>query len=382
MGKDTFEKLRILHLAADPEFISPAFVGKYEVEIPTIDNVFSSCQWVLENGLPDAVVFEPNFPTGDRIGFQKFWNEQIDLEQQVPFLVLEEEKNSDNVGKTTDEESGNGFRKPLSIENLVSRILTLKEERQSISRLSDKEPIQDSRYKTPILKRTIDIIAASLVLLIISPFLLIFAIAIKLESRGKVYYISKRLGSGFHLFDYYQLRTRYVSSDKRLKKVAHLNQIVKEASAPNAENTINEEHSKSVQTGQKSKETAHMKFEVDPRISKVGHVLCKLHFDELPQLINVIKGDLTIVGNRPLKIYEGELLSTEDLTNRMYGPAGITGLWKLKSRKRLRRMSREEVRALDNKYYKIARRKFSVWSDLWIIARTMPVILRRGKLNE
>jgi len=361
MERDQHEKLRILHLGPDPEFSSPIFVDNYQIEITTLDNVFSVCRWVAENGFPDAVICEQKLPVGEGIGFHDFWIEQFDPEHQIPFLLLDDEKVPDAAEKALQKKIDAVYIKPVTAETLVSRILALKNEKIKIISTLSTRTIVSTCYKTPFLKRTIDIVTASLILLIISPFLLIFAIAIRLESRGRIYYISKRVGSGYNLFDFYQLRTMYTSSGKRLKEITHLNHNTKGASASIPENSLQQEQS-------------------DPRISKVGRVLRKLHFDELPQLVNVIKGDLSIVGNRPLKIYDAELLTSEDLTHRMYGPAGITGLWKLKSRRRLKRMSNEERRALDNKYYKIARRKFSVWSDLWIIARTIPFVLRRGNV--
>ncbi len=360
MERDQHEQLRILHLGPDPEFSSPVFVDNYQVEIPTTDNIFSVCQWVSENGLPDAMICEQKLPGGDGIGFYDFWIEQFDPMHLIPFLLLDDEKAPELAEKALHKKVDAVYIKPVILETLVKQIMVIKNGKAPTNNSLSRK-LFSSCYKTPFLKRTIDIATASLILLVISPFLLIFAIAIKLESKGRIYYVSKRVGSGYNLFDFYQLRTMYTSSGKRLKEIAKLNQYAKESSALHPENTV-----------------PHLQS--DPRISKVGSILRKLHFDELPQLINVIKGDLSIVGNRPLKIYDAELLTPQDLAHRMDGPAGITGLWKLKSRRRLKRMSREERRALDNKYYKIARRKFSVWSDLWIIARTIPVVLRRGNV--
>ncbi|MEI8112455.1 MAG: sugar transferase [Bacteroidia bacterium] len=356
MKVDNSKKLVILHLGPDPEFQSQVFVEGREIQIPTTDNIFSVCQWVSANGLPDAVICEQKLPGGDGIAFHDFWIEQFDPNHKIPFLLLDDKKAPELIKKAQEKEIDSVYFKPVTVETLVNQILTLKKNKTLTNSLINGKAISSSWYKTPVIKRISDIITAFLLLLIVSPFLLIFAIAILLESRGRIYYVSKRVGTGYNLFDFYQLRTMYSMSGRRLKEISRLNHDIQKTSELNQDNID----------------------AADPRISKVGLILRKLHLDELPQLFNVLKGDLSIVGNRPLKIHDAELLTPEDLTHRMAGPAGVIGLWKLKSQRRLKRMSREERRALDNKYYKIAQRKFSVWSDLWIIARTIPIMLRRG----
>jgi lipopolysaccharide/colanic/teichoic acid biosynthesis glycosyltransferase len=355
MEMDNSKKLIILHLGPDPEFQSQVFVGDREIQIPTSDNTFTACQWVLDHGFPDAIICEQKLPGGDGIAFHDYWIEQFDPNHQVPFLLLDDNKIPELVEKAQQKKIDAVYFKPVTVEALVSRILLIKNEKTLAQNLVVGKTIPTTCYKTPVIKRALDIVLASLLLLIVSPFLLLFAIAIRLESGGRIYYISKRVGSGYNLFDFYQLRTMYALSGRRLKEISRLNHDIKETSKLNLEN-----------------------LDADPRISKVGRILRKLQMDELPQLFNVLKGDLSIVGNRPLKIHDAELLTPEDLTHRMSGPAGVTGIWKLRSIRRLKRMSHDERRALDNKYYKIARRKFSIWSDLWIIARTIPVMLRRG----
>ncbi len=356
MKLDNSKKLVILHLGPDPEFQSQVFVDGREIQIPTIDNTFSVCQWVSANGFPDAVICEQKLPGSDGIAFHDFWIEQFDPNHQIPFLLLDDIKAPELIEKAQEKEIDSVYFKPVTVETLVNQILTLKKNNALTNSLINGKSIPTSCYKTPVIKRISDIITAFLLLLIVSPFLLIFAIAIILESRGRIYYVSKRVGTGYNLFDFYQLRTMYSMSGRRLKEISRLNHDIQKTSELNQDNID----------------------AADPRISKVGLILRKLHLDELPQLFNVLKGDLSIVGNRPLKIHDAELLTPEDLTHRMAGPAGVIGLWKLKSQRRLKRMSREERRALDNKYYKIAQRKYSVWSDLWIITRTIPIMLRRG----
>lgn len=154
----------------------------------------------------------------------------------------------------------------------------------------------------------------------------------------------------------------YFHSDKRLKKLAHLNEYKKETSAGYAE---------------KANPQIHSTLNGDSRITKVGHIMRQLNIDELPQLFNVIKGDISMVGNRPLPIYEAEQLTTNDWNDRFNSPAGITGIWKVVSRRKLRSMSHEERNRLQNKYSKIANSPNPFWKDFWIIIQTLPVMFKK-----
>ena len=102
----------------------------------------------------------------------------------------------------------------------------------------------------------------------------------------------------------------------------------------------------------KEKSNAFVKLENDPRITKVGRFIRKYSIDELPQLINILKGDMSIVGNRPLPLYEAELLTSDEHIDRFMGPAGLTGLWQVEKRGEAGKLSAEERKQLDIKYAK------------------------------
>jgi lipopolysaccharide/colanic/teichoic acid biosynthesis glycosyltransferase len=157
-----------------------------------------------------------------------------------------------------------------------------------------------------------------------------------------VFYTSLRAGQGFKIFDFYKFRTMEVDADKKIEALAHLNQYT---------------------TG----DTGPLFFKVtnDPRITRFGQFLRNTSMDELPQLFNVIKGDMSLVGNRPLPLYEAATLTTNEFVERFMAPAGITGLWQVKKRGKAE-MSIEERINLDILYA----RRSNLLYDLRIMAST------------
>lgn len=261
-------------------------------------------------------------------------------------------------------------------------------------RLHQSRTVQKTEYKIPLAKRIFDIAVAGTALLMLSPLLIITVIAIRLESKGKVYYISKRVGTGYRVFDFYKLRSMYTDADQRIKELAHLNQykeeaekeeaarkssdIPKEKAPPSsAPQLINKDGSAMTEEEyqelrRKQSAGTFVKFKNDPRITKVGGFIRNTSIDELPQLINVLKGDMSIVGNRPLPLYEAEQLTSDDWSQRFLAPAGITGLWQVEKRGG-GSMSEEERKGLDNKYAQ----NFSFWNDIRLILRTVPALFQK-----
>ncbi|KAB2814844.1 sugar transferase [Phaeocystidibacter luteus] len=239
-------------------------------------------------------------------------------------------------------------------------------------------------------KRLFDIVFAGSVLLVISPILLLVIIAIRLESKGPIVYKSKRVGTGYRVFDFLKFRSMYPDADRRLKELAHLNQYAEDVivSEPNTlpidaavpENVpylvmpdgskMSEDEYRDWKSRQAG--SAFFKIANDPRITKVGKFIRNTSIDELPQLINVLKGDMSIVGNRPLPLYEAESLTSDDWAERFMAPAGITGLWQVEKRG-TSEMSDEERKQLDNTYAQ----KHSLWFDIKIILRTIPALIQK-----
>ena len=249
-------------------------------------------------------------------------------------------------------------------------------------------------FKLPLWKRAFDIFFSGMAILCLSPLLIFTALAIRIESKGPIIYKSKRVGSNYQIFDFLKFRSMYTDADKHLKDFNALNQyqeeeqdIWGEEEEPEAElneNADEEEillisddfviteedyiHKKS-----KEKSNAFVKLENDPRITKIGRFIRKYSIDELPQLINILKGDMSIVGNRPLPLYEAELLTSDDHIDRFMGPAGLTGLWQVEKRGEAGKLSAEERKQLDITYAKT----FSFWLDIKIILKTVTAFVQK-----
>lgn len=216
-----------------------------------------------------------------------------------------------------------------------------------INELSVPKQMQPFRFS--FLKRFFDIIFSLVFLILLSPVILIIALCIKFESKGPVFYLSNRAGKGFKIFKFYKFRTMVVDADKKIKDLDGLNLY---------ENTNNK--------------PAFFKIQDDPRVTKVGTILRKISLDELPQLYNVLKGDMSLVGNRPLPLYEASTLTTDEWAVRFMAPAGITGLWQV-SKQGKENMSNEERILLDINYA----RTRSLLGDLKIILQTPAALIQK-----
>ena len=199
------------------------------------------------------------------------------------------------------------------------------------------------------LRRCFDIVISSLALIILSPLFLFIILAIRVESRGPAFYISRRAGRGYRIFDFYKFRTMRRDAEKKIEKIEQLNYYQ--------------------QTGD---EPVFFKITNDPRVTKIGVILRNTSMDELPQLINVLKGDMSFVGNRPLPLYEASYLTSDVYAARFIAPAGITGLWQVKKRGN-KDMSVEERINMDIDYAT----NISFAMDLWIIAKTPSALLQK-----
>ncbi|HEY4156094.1 MAG TPA: sugar transferase [Puia sp.] len=238
-------------------------------------------------------------------------------------------------------------------ENLLSRKIRFLQNFKTKTTELDKLEKAEISAQVPaslynFLKRSFEILVALFLLFTLAPLFLLIAIALKLESGGPVFYVSKRAGKGYRIFNFYKFRTMYDGSDQHMVELAHLNQY------------------------RGSREPRFFKVKNDPRITRIGQFLRNTSLDELPQLINVLIGDMSLVGNRPLPLYEAETLTTDALAKRFLAPAGITGLWQIKKRGK-QKMTEEERISLDIEYADNSNFLY----DLWIIANTAQAMIQR-----
>jgi lipopolysaccharide/colanic/teichoic acid biosynthesis glycosyltransferase len=246
-------------------------------------------------------------------------------------------------------------------------------------------------YKIPLGKRLFDIISATVAILLLSPILIIVAILIKVESKGPIIYKSKRVGTGYTVFDFYKFRSMDPNADKKIKEISHLNLYSKDKSTESEQLQCgecaleNKECKNQLFTdegmvcgklyhlNELNASSTFIKIKDDPRVTRIGKFIRNTSIDELPQLFNVLKGDMSIVGNRPLPIYEAEKITTDKFALRYFAPAGITGLWQVTKRGRAEAMSEDERMALDNEYSK----NVSFINDIRIILKTFPSLLQK-----
>ena len=204
----------------------------------------------------------------------------------------------------------------------------------------------------PFFKRLFDITFSLAFVLIFSPIYVMIALLIKLDSRGPIFYVGKRLGKGQKHIKIYKFRTMYIDAEERLEEVLK--------NDPKMEEEWN----------------VYQKLQDDPRCTTVGKFLRKTSLDEFPQFFNVLKGDISVVGPRPHYIYELEEKENSPLKKYAHYvlsvKPGITGLWQISGRSHL---SYEDRVELDSLYCK----KQSFFYDLYVVLKTIPlVLLSRG----
>lgn len=257
------------------------------------------------------------------------------------------------------------------------------------NKLEEQKTIVPEKVKSNYLKRAFDITFSLLALIILSPVLLIVALLIKIDSKGPVLFTSKRVGSGYQIFDFFKFRSMKTGAEQLIDHMKGQNQY--KAVLNVKEDNICEECEKlgqacssilfidgkhvcenSYSRNKKNASSSFMKFKDDPRVTKLGAFLRKSSIDELPQLLNILKGDMSFVGNRPLPLYEAEQLTSDEWSERFNAPAGLTGLWQVSKRGKSD-MSEEERKQLDNIYA----RTHSFFGDIVLILRTFPALTQK-----
>lgn len=202
------------------------------------------------------------------------------------------------------------------------------------------EQAQNQRYVYRFLKRMLDIIASVIGLIVLSPVFLIVSLAIKAEDRGPIFYSQVRLGKGQRPFKMYKFRSMIVDADKKLEKLLKQNEV----------------------------EGAMFKMKEDPRITNVGRFTRKHSLDELPQLWNVLKGEMSLVGPRPPLEREVADYSEYDKQRLIVKP-GCTGFWQVTARNDV---DFEGMVNLDLEYIE----RSSILFDIGILFRTVAIVFK------
>ncbi len=191
------------------------------------------------------------------------------------------------------------------------------------------------------IKRVLDISLSSILLVLFSPLFLIIAVAIKMTSSGPAFFIQERVGINKRRFRLYKFRTMVEDAEQKQAELEDLNEVM----------------------------GAAFKIKNDPRITAVGKFLRKTSIDEVPQLINVLKGDMSLVGPRPLPVRDYNGFSEDWHRRRFSVRPGITCLWQINGRSTV---AFEHWMKLDMKYID----QWSLWLDIKILAQTVPAVLR------
>ena len=199
-----------------------------------------------------------------------------------------------------------------------------------------------------MLKRGLDLVVATAALLVLSPVLLGIALAIRLDTRGPVFFRQTRRGRAEEIFQIFKFRTMTADAEARKYELSHLNMHL----APGGDPRM-------------------FKIPDDPRVTRIGGFLRRTRLDELPQLLNVIKGEMSLVGPRPIILDEDQYVNGW-ARRRLDLRPGMTGLWQVLGASDI---PFDEMTKLDYRYVT----NWSPWWDLKILCQTIPVVLgRRG----
>ena len=304
--------------------------------------------------IPDVIIAETSLGQASLLLFSQFINTHR-LLKTVPFILEGSCLNDTEIQlfKTDRFVDDIVSLKELGAEKLIQKVRFWKKVKERISR--EQKPVNEDmatiqNSPAEFSKRTFDIVISALLMIILSPVFLLVMIAVKLESRGPVFYISKRAGRGYNIFNFYKFRTMVAEANDKIADFSHLNLY----------NPLREDG------------PVFIKIDNDPRITRIGAFLRKCSLDELPQLWNVFIGDMSLVGNRPLPLYEAATLTTDEWAKRFMAPAGMTGLWQIR-KKRQSKMTAEERISLDINYADNS----NFFFDLWIMANTPSAVIQR-----
>lgn len=443
---------KIAYIENDTEKVQD-FLSKSseDFSVYVFENGFKFYDWISKGGSINAIVSNGKINSPNGLALLKLLRANEKYEN-IPFIFILDSIDDQTRKELLKERVSELFDSSFDKESFKLRTGYLINNASSITKtrrkIGSKNPPM-FKYKMPIAKRVFDIVVSLGLLIFLTPFFLIIALLIRLESKGPIYYSSRRAGTGYNIFNFYKFRSMFVGADQKLNDLKHLNQYKSDkkevaelcsdgkvvgqvvqtpirsektgekvmkmmsdlkinnvsnyiwdqytqaATEENSAPVVAQKCSECIEKGKCCSATLYLdgkavcekvhilskkeksdatfiKISNDPRVTKIGKFLRNTSIDELPQLINVLKGDMSIVGNRPLPLYEAEKITTDQFAMRFLAPAGITGLWQVTKRGKSD-MSEEERMQLDNEYAK----NYSFWRDIKIILRTVPALFQK-----
>lgn len=342
------------------------------------------------SGRPDLILFELSHETQDDFMQLRYLLLKEAHFKSIPFIVISAYPSLQLLQLSKKFQIKDYFIYPGMIDGLERRIKQLlatpvNPAMETTPAAMDSSTIPKLKYKIPTWKRLFDILGASLLILLSSPILVLVSLLIKIESRGPVFYVSKRAGQGFRIFDFYKFRSMRMDADLHLVDLKDQNHYFSAAAVhvPNSREQLKAgtllmmdhgpvDEEKFFQEREATNGQTFFKIKKDPRITRIGKIIRTTSIDEMPQLINVLKGDMSLVGNRPLPLYEAERLTSDEWILRFSAPAGITGLWQVSKGKNTAE-TEEDRKQLDITYAQ----QYNFWLDLKILLLTLPAAFQR-----
>ncbi|NLR94579.1 sugar transferase [Flammeovirga agarivorans] len=327
------------------------FMLDFVSNLLTEDYIIHKCSTIdaakehLSHQKVHLLIMDLNLKDEHGISLIKFLKSEKEF-QNLPIITLSSEDCSTTKIETLEQGVNDFIVKPFLPKELTLKVKNL---------LVDKYPDQNQNNKGKLLKinkvslptkkqfyfaakRGFDIVASSTLLILLSPIFILTAIAIRLESPGPIFYTSKRIGKNYSEIPFFKFRSMLVNADHLVEKLKDQNaygetkEEVNKNDIPKGSDLIGdngykigENHLKIEKQG-----ATFFKLENDPRVTKVGAIIRRTSIDELPQLFNVFLGHMSLVGNRPLPVYEAEQLTQDFAVGRFSNSAGITGLWQVK----------------------------------------------------
>ncbi|GHA56883.1 sugar transferase [Pontibacter akesuensis] len=361
-----------------------------ELDVKHFSNVKQLLKWLSQGNYYDAILISADLTSSLGLNLARKLTKELNVKAPVFWLA---NKSYSHKLQQVFQKAGikDIFHPSRDKEKLVARLRFLSRQ-QTSERVQHNTNLSVRRNLSG--KRAFDIIVATLALICFSPLFLLVAILIKLESKGPVFYYSYRVGTGYKIFKFWKFRSMRQDAEHLLESVKGQNQYTSghsfdaaldgglcaacASAGTECLNKLIDMQGKSIcekeyQLAKKATSgSAFIKIANDPRITRLGTFLRNTSIDELPQLYNVLRGDMSIVGNRPLPLYEAEKITTDQFAARFIAPAGITGLWQV-SRRGGHYMSEDERKALDIEYAE----EYSMKKDILIILKTLPALFQK-----